>query len=743
MDNLSTGTLDWPSKHASFIGREQDITFLTNLLQRESVRLITLVGPQGSGKTSLSLQVTEELDHLFTDGINYIMLANMNNPQIILSTISESLKLEQVAPQDLIDQIIEHVQQKHLLLILDTFDQHIENTNIIRDLLDATTDLKILVTNQEPLGIKGEHEYKIFPLTSPTLTQITHVEHLADFSATRLFIERLKAKKPDIEINAANSMAIVQICTHLDGLPLAIELVAAQAQRFDPEALWQQLEPYIGFHTPGARDRSIRQQTLHATLNWVTGLFEDEALTLLPQIALFQSGCTVESYSSICYLPNEKTVPDSLLEQLADSHLLHIEASHTTAPRFYMSDTIRSFVLTQFGHKIDLAATRQRFIEYYLQLAEQSQEGLNSTDQGNWLQRLREEYNNFRTVIQWAMTSQQHESALRICAALWRFWIMRGFIGEGRWWIETILDQAAENVEPIIRATALNRLGSLYSIQGEYTKAQTFFHESLYLQQTHHNPSGAASTLNNLGMAAYQQGAYERAREYFEQCLTIRRELDDPRQIAITSMNLGVMMNEAGHYAYAQAVLEESYDVWAALNDTWGMTVATTNLGEALAYQGYFEEALEMLGKSLMQAQELGDNELAAVTRIILARTQIAVNIYDQASLHLAESLMYLQESGNKLAIADGLETCAQFFVAVQATTTAAHALAAAQMLRTTMGAPIPPSHEQRYNHTLIQIKEQLDQAQFEQAWNGGSTTAIDDLLHDISIKLQDQATRL
>ena len=444
-----------PVQLTSLIGREKEGAAVQNLLQREDVRLVTLTGPGGTGKTRLGLQVAAELSDLFPDGVYFVNLAPLSDPTLVVSTIAQTLGIYEMAGQSLLERLKEVVHQQQVLLVLDNFEQVVSSAPQVTDLLGTCPKLKLLVTSREVLRVRSEHEFAVPPLALPDPTHLPDLVHLSQYAAVALFIQRAQAVKPDFQVTSADAYAIAAICVRLDGLPLAIEFAAARVNLFSPQALLARLDQRLQILTSGPRDAPARQQTLRKTLTWSYDLLTTHEQRMFRRLSVFVSGCTLEAVEDICAALGQDNGAGQVLEgvgSLLDKSLVqHIEREDGET-RVLMLETIREYGLEVLAVGGETEATRQAHAGYFLQFAEKAEAQLIGPQQAEWLDRLDREHDNLRAALRWLLEQGEGthhlEMALRLSTALRRFWVMRGHMREGLTFMERIWRKATELPRP-------------------------------------------------------------------------------------------------------------------------------------------------------------------------------------------------------------------------------------------------------------------------------------------------------
>jgi predicted ATPase len=599
---------------------------------------------------------------------------------------------------------------------------------VLTDLLDMAPTMKILLSNRRPLQIPIEHEFKVVPLSLPDRSDLPPMERLDEYSGIRLFMDRAKTVNPSFCISLENSAAVVEICAQLEGLPLGIELVAARSKAYSPQALWQTLEGYLNFQSPGARHQFERQQTLRATLDWTYDLLAVPEQRVASLAGLFPGGFTLEALAAVGAL--DQTTLEAVIASLVENSWLQRQSYAAGPLRFALLDTIREYALERLPEHSLTLSVHQRWVAYYLELVERAEPELTGSQQAFWLDQLAAEYVNIRAALRWSI-DQRSPASLQLAAGLWRFWLMRGYVSEGRRWMDMALGQNPDAPAEVC-AKALNGLGTLASVQGDYPAAKTHFTTSLELQRKLGNIQGAGFALNNLGLVASEQGNYHQAARLLRQSLTVWRSLDDRRQIAITLSNLGVMALEQGDYPEAVGYLEESLTHARSLENAWGIAIALINLGEAMSNQAEIGRASQFLAEGLVLSRQVGDTRLLTSALITLGYVAIAQSQYQPAREALAESLRLCYEGGDKRGLARTLEASAMLLAAQAHTQQAAYLLGAADSLRTTIGTPLPPADSPRYAQLIERIRAVVDPAAFAEAWTAGQIATLDHVLNNV-----------
>src|SRR5215204_5645368 len=457
---LESSPNNLPLQHTPLIGREREVEEVCARLRSPGVRILTLTGPGGAGKTRVGLQAAAELLMEFEDGIFFVALAAIADPALVASTIARTLGLTESSTQPPEQLLKGYLHDRQTLLVLDNFEQVLESAPLLDELLSAAPNLKILATSRTPLRLYGEHEFPVPPLSLPDPGSLPPVEHLTRYGAVRLFVERARAVKPDFSLTEENAPAVVEICARLDGLPLAIELAAARTKLLPPRAMLDRLGDRLKLLTGGARNLPQRQRTLRSAIEWSYELLDAGEMTLFSRLAVFSGGCTLEAMEAICDAESE--LPMDILEgtsSLMDKSLLRQEEGAEGEPRFVMLETIHEYGRERLNKSGEAEEIRRLHAEYFLALAELGESKLRGPEEAKWLECLEIEHDNMRDALSRALDAEEAELALRLAGALWRFWWMRGYYDEGRRWLEAAL--AKDGRASAARAKALEAVGWL------------------------------------------------------------------------------------------------------------------------------------------------------------------------------------------------------------------------------------------------------------------------------------------
>jgi predicted ATPase/class 3 adenylate cyclase len=445
LKTLDTHPNNLPTQPTVLIGREKEVAAVERLLRREDVRLVTLTGPGGIGKTRLALQVAAELSDRFADGVFFVNLAPLSDPALVIPATAQALAIQEVRGQPLFDLLKASLREEHLLVLLDNFEQVVGAAVQVADLLAACPLLKVLVTSRAALHVSGEQEFAVSPLAVPDSKHLPNLVTLSQYEAVALFIQRAQAVKLEFQVTNANAPAVAEICIRLDGLPLAIELAAARIKVLPPQALLARLSQRLKVLTSGARDVPARQQTLRNTIEWSYQLLDADERRLFRRLSVFAGGCTFEAIEAVCTALDIESRAGQVFDGVAsliDKSLL--QQTEQEEARLAMLETIREYGLECLRESGEMEATQKAHADYYLTLAEEAETELRGAQSALWLERLEREHDNLRAVMQWVLEpgrqkEQRLEMALRLGAVLGGFWFARGPLHEGQVFLERTL----------------------------------------------------------------------------------------------------------------------------------------------------------------------------------------------------------------------------------------------------------------------------------------------------------------
>lgn len=648
-----------PEQPTAFIGRETERLVLRLLLRRDDVRLVTLTGPGGAGKTRLALQIAAELKADFPDGVVFVPLASVADAARVMPTVALACGVIEhgdwaAAPsgaRPLLARLAQTLRNRRVLLLLDNVEHLLAAAPEIASLLAATTALKIIVTSRARLHLTWEHDFAVPPLALPTPGMQPALEQLAQFDAVRLFLARAQAVDATIVLTAENADVVIEICRRLDALPLAIELATARCRYFTPQALLARLDSRLTLLTSGPRDAPERQQTLRGLIDWSYALLEPREQRLLARLGVFANGCSLAAAEAVCVEPGETAASllDSLLS-LVDKSVIQQTRGVAGEPRFVLLETIREYALERLQASGEQHAVQSAHVAFFFRLAETAASALEGAEQSRWLARLRQEHDNLRVALAWMIEQRDAERGIRLAVALRLFWFMRGYLAEGRDALVQLL--ALPNLATQDRARGLDCAGFLARYQGDYDAAAVLIQESLAIWRTSAYGQGIADALSNLGYVRLHQGDTSAARALYRESLSLNRACANQQGIADCLSHLGTVSFIEGDLSAAATLYREALAVWELLGDQEGVAYAQYHLGDVALAHGQSASAAGWFAASLSTAVEL-EWPLAIVSTVEGAVALAVGRGKLVTATHLAAFAGQARETGSIRASAD------------------------------------------------------------------------------------------
>jgi predicted ATPase len=685
-----------PTHPTPFLGREREVEEAVALLLQPGIRLVTLTGPGGVGKTRLGTRVAAEALDSFRDGAFMIDLARQTDPDLVPSATATALGLREQPGQTLSQTLADYLRERTILLLFDNFEHVLPAAPLVSDLLAAAPRLKVLATSRARLGLQAEHEYRVEPLPIPDQERLPPLAELSTFDAIKLFTLRAQALRPGFTLTNENAPAVAEIVCRLDGLPLAIELAAARVKLLSPDALLERLDRRLSTLTGGARDLPARQRTLRDTIAWSHDLLAPSEKILFRRLSVFVGGWTIEAAEAVAAVDGGETVDAfQSLASLVDQSLVDEWLSPDTLadkPRYGMLETIREFASEQLAASGEIIPAERAFEAFLIRKVEAAEAGLRGAEQPLWLDRLEAEHDNVRAALGRTLERGDGVAAVRLALRLWQFWRRRGYPGEGRSWLERAL--AAGSVDEAMRAAAEYRMGHMSIDVGELGAARTHFTTSLALCERLGDSAGVAAALSGLVVVAVNRYDYEEARTMGERALRLYRELGDERGVAIALYNLAMIAREQGDLPRASAGYEESLAHWRQRNETEWTAETVLALAITRRMEGDMPGARALLDESRPLYQKLGDHfglALADLEGGHLARR--ASDVPAAARLY-ASALRTFAEVGANLGVVESLEWLAATAADQGAAVPALRLFAAAESARRALGLPPPAASD-------------------------------------------------
>lgn len=632
------------------IGRTQEIKAVCASLQQPHIRLLTLTGTGGIGKTRLGFHIATQLQSTFVDGVTFLSLALLQEPHLVLSTLLQTLNASSTQDMPALTQLTLLLREKRQLLFLDNLEQVITIGPALVELLLACPGIKILATSRIPLHVRGEYEFPVPPLAVPVEKHV-QVEQVLQSDAVTLFVHYAQTRQPDFQVTASNAATIAAICIRLDGIPLALELAAAHIKVLPPRALLARLKHRLPMLTNRAQDVPLRQKTMRNTIKWSYDLLTEQEQRIFRYCAIFSHGCTLAAVQAL-------SVNDALNEEACFAHISSLieknmlqQVSQGDEPRLILLETMREYGLECLEAHGELPVMQRLHASYYLALAQEVEQHLSNNQHGTWFAQLANDYHNLLAALQWYLTQQAVEEAAHLCIALWWYWSVSGAVSEGRYWFKQVL-QNLEHIAPSLRAIALDRAGDLAFHQGDYEQAEQHCQASLLLFRALHANKGCAIALWRLGRIAWIKQEYAIAQTFAQQALTLFKELADSGGVADTLLLLSYIAHNQGEHEQAYLLAEKSLALFRTNDDTWGIAYVLLQLARIALARHDSQSAHTFVEESMVLSLKLNYKGGIAISLAFKAQIAAEQKEYQQAITWYEESIALLAEIGDKQAIA-------------------------------------------------------------------------------------------
>jgi predicted ATPase/DNA-binding CsgD family transcriptional regulator len=679
-----------PLQLTSFVGRERELAEVARLLL--TTRLLTLTGAGGSGKTRLALEVASQLLKGFPGGVWIEELAALSDQELVLQVTASALGVREAPGHALTELLIDYLKPRHVLLVLDNCEHLIEAcAQLGETLLQACPRLRILATSREPLHIAGELIWLVPGLSIPDLRRLSTPENLLRFEAVQLFSERAKTALPTFEVRADNAAALAQVCSRLDGIPLAIELAAARVRVLSVEQIASRLDDSLRLLAGGYRTGLARHQTLKATLDWSYDLLTDKERRSFQRLAVFAGGFSLEAAEVVC--AGEGIEPDEVLDlltALVDRSLLIVDKQPGRAPRYRLLEPIRQYSAERLRSSGEEAILRKLHRDWYLARAMSADPQLHGPQQVVWVDWLETEHDNLRAALAWSQREPEGaEPGLQLAISLNLFWQMRGYLSEGRRWLEIMLFRGSQ-APAALRARALSAAGFLANISGDFAQARAFLEQSLAMYQDLADSSSIGWQLMYLAYLAQHERDFSCAASLARQSLSLQRAVEDPWGIAGSLSCLADIVFIQGDITRAYTLLEEAVALARAVGNWWSLGRRLVRMGQVAQAQGNLEHAQASIQEGLATCKEAGD--YWGVIKALVGSAGVAVRRSEPER--------------------------------------AARLLGAVEMRRNTIGATLEVVDQLEYGRNITATQAALSAQQFSQAWEQGQAMSLEDAIN-------------
>ncbi|MBV9449225.1 MAG: tetratricopeptide repeat protein [Streptosporangiaceae bacterium] len=685
-----------PSPLTRLIGRDEEAAAIQALVLRADVRLITIVGAPGIGKSRLATHAAAMVAPTFPDGIWYVPLEPISDAGLVVSAIAKALGVKESTGQPLLQSLREFLRQRRLVLLLDNFEHVLEAAPAVAEILTACPGVKVLATSRAGLHIRGEWLWPVSPLAAPDNGRQVSLTAAARFPAVELFVDRARAVQPTFALTETNAGDVCRICADLDGLPLAIELVAARSRTLTPAELVDRLGDRLALLTNGPRDLPPHQRTLRGTIDWSYHLLSPAEQVVFAWLSVFVGGCSLRAAEVVAGPADLPAPVADVMAVLADKNLLRIEEGPDGQRYAVMLATIREYALERLARRGDEGLIRARWAAFYLELAQTANEQLGGEQQGRWLRQLDAEQHNLRAVLGWYTEHGNAGDALQMIAASWRFWHIRFRQAEGLRWMEQVLALPGRHDERV-RAQVLCGAGWLAVDQYDRGLAASFFTKSLTAYRELGDQRGMAGALHGVGTVALADGDAGQAASLFEESLRRFREAGDEEGVAWSLDHVGSATLELGGYALAERHFAEGLIIFRRLRHSWGMALALHHLGLSALALGRYTDAHDHFHEALAIFTELDNSWGVAICLLYLGHVALGGGEHDTAGKYFTQALRASDDQADRPGAARALAGLASLAVADGNLVRAARLFRRAEKLAETSGIRMNPATRARY----------------------------------------------
>jgi len=699
-----------PASRTNFVGREREMVEVRRMLAMTG--LLTLTGTGGCGKTRLALEVARDLVGTYKDGVWLVELAPLSEGALVPQVMAATLGVQEQPGRPLQESLLDALGDKETLLILDNCEHLLDAAaRLTVALLDSCSRLRVLATSREPLGVTGELGWPVPSLSAPGTQQSLTVEELGGYESVRLFADRASKRHPGFELTSENATAVARVCVGLEGIPLAIELAAARIGMLSAAQISERLGHSLKLLTDGDQRVDHRHQTLRAALEWSFELLGEPEQALFRRLAEFAGGFTLDAAESVGVgegIDQEDVL--ELLSVLVDKSLVVAEENWEQGARYRLLEPVRQYAREKLGVSGEAEAVGRRHAEFFLALAEEAEPELTRSQQAEWLDLLETERDNLRAALSWAL-GRELDSGPRMAGALCRFWHTRGYLSEGRTYLEAVASSSA--VPTTIRAKALDGLGWIAEPQGDYERAREAYEESLELYRISNDKRGVANVLGDLGSLALDRGDYEEATSLLVESLTLHRELGSKEEVVGVLNGLGVLASAKGDREQSISYFSEALALSRGTGNVRRNATSLGNLGITMLVHDNPEQATVLLEESLALFREIGDSSNIAIGLMYSALAALTEGDHARVQPLGQESMNLLQRAEDKQHMPDCLEIMAGGAAAQGLAQRAARLWGAAEAMREDIGVPLQPEDRKLLDPYLATARSSLG----EPAW--------------------------
>lgn len=718
-----------PKPLTSFVGRENEIAELRALLSPQSSVLITLTGPGGSGKTRLAIQSGRALLKDYADGVWWVELAPLMESALVLQQIAKAIGVQQEANEPITQTLVNRLCGRELLLILDNCEHVIDACAQVTELLlSECASLQILATSREALNIAGEHTFPVAPLDLPRTAMAAFAAQALEFSAVRLFVERARLADARFELNENNALPIAQICTRLDGIPLAIELAAARVKQMSVSEIAARLDSRFELLV-GTRTASPRQQTLRALIDWSYDLLHEHEKVLFRRLSVFAGGWTIESAEEICAdeaLPRAKIL-DTLLRLVDKSLVVRIESDET---RYTMLETVREYArekLAQAGAETD---TRKNHLAYFVQVTEDAAARMWGRETLPTLEHLEREHDNLRAALRFAWETSDMPGVVALAGALDFFWQLRNHLDEAESWYAKILEQNLAEIAPRLRGPLYSSAGTIAWCKLDYARAEQLHRRALQEYELAQDAHGIAFSLNNLGIAASRMGRTEQSLEFLTQALSTARAHNDAQVIVYALNSIALLTLEPDNFQEIERLYGEAWRFAQRDGDALSLAALGCNLAELMRNKGDYTRALSYVREALASARQVGEFSMLHTLEREHASILALLGRFGEANAALREALMLAQKQRDAWAMGGAFSRWAWYEALRGNSARAARLLGYSEMrLEQFAGVQLSPTQTVKLNQVVAELRETLGEERFRDEWVRGRVMSEADAL--------------